>query len=44
MLMIMKLLPLDDPLYVANILLGDRKRLTELWKSWYIAGPPGIDF
>jgi len=39
-----ELLPLDDPLYTATISLGDRKRIFLFWESWFVAGPPGIDY
>ncbi len=38
------LLPLDDPLYTSQILLGERK---ETWGFWYVremSGPLGMDF
>ena len=41
---VLELLPLDDPLYIATISLGDRRRILGVWESWYLAGPPGIDY
>ncbi len=40
----LELLPLDDPLYTAWILLGDRRKVLGLWETWYMRGPPGINF
>jgi hypothetical protein len=40
----LELLPLDDALYTAWIPLGDRKRILGIWETWYMRGPPGIDF
>jgi hypothetical protein len=40
----LELLPLDDALYTAWMPLGDRKRIFGIWETWYMRGPPGIDF
>ncbi|MFC1516611.1 hypothetical protein ACFL7E_07635 [Thermodesulfobacteriota bacterium] len=40
----LELLPLDDPLYTAWIPLGNRHKIFGLWETWYMRGPPGIDF
>ncbi len=38
------LLPLDDPLYVATISLGDRPKIWGVYETWFQAGPPGINY
>jgi hypothetical protein len=40
----LELLPLDDALYTAWIPMGDRTRIFGIWQTWYMRGPPGIDF
>jgi len=40
----LELLSLDDPLYTAWIPLGDRRKIFGMWETWYMRGPPGIDF
>jgi hypothetical protein len=40
----MQLLTLDDPLYIAKISLGDKKKLLGIFESWTVEGPPGIDY
>lgn len=40
----LELLPLDDALYTAWIPLGDRQKMLGVWRTWYRAGPPGMDF
>jgi hypothetical protein len=40
----MELLPTDDALYTAWIPLGDRIKVFGFWETWYMRGPPGIDF
>ena len=40
----LELLPSDDPLYTAWISLGDRTKIFGIWETWYMRGPPGIDF
>ncbi len=40
----LQLLPLDDPLYVAQIAMGDEYKVFGIWKTWYMRGPPGMDF
>ncbi len=40
----LEFLSLDDPLYRASIPLGDRRKIFGLWDTWYMRGPPGIDF
>jgi len=40
----LELLPLNDPLYTAWIPLGNRRKILGLWESWYVRGPPGMDF
>jgi hypothetical protein len=40
----MQLLAFDDPLYVAKISLGDKKKLLGIFESWTVEGPPGIDY
>lgn len=39
-----ELLPTDDALYTAWIPLGDRLKVLGFWETWYMRGPPGIDF
>lgn len=38
------LLPLDDPLYTAHMSLGDRRKILGLFRTFYIEGPPGINY
>ena len=42
--MILETLPPDDGLYTAWMSLGDRKKIFRIWESWYMRGPPGMDF
>ena len=41
---VLKLISVDDPLYTAWIPLGDRRKVLGFWDTWYVRGPPGIDF
>jgi hypothetical protein len=38
------LLPLDDPLFTSRANLGERRKALGLWETFYIAGPPGMDY
>jgi hypothetical protein len=40
----LELLPPDDALYTAWISMGDRLKIFGIWETWYMRGPPGIDF
>lgn len=37
-------IPFSDPLYTASISLGDRGKILYFFESWYLSGPPGMDF
>lgn len=37
-------LSLDDPLYKSSMSLGDRKKILGIFNTFYMEGPPGIDY
>lgn len=39
-----ELLPLDDPLYTSTMSLGDRAKILGIFNTFYMEGPPGIDY
>lgn len=40
----LEMLSPEDPLYKGRMLLGDRKKILGFYESWYLAGPPGMDY
>lgn len=39
-----QMLPLDDPLYRATMSLGDRHKILGIFNTFYMEGPPGMDY